>query len=344
MSSPAIVIVGAGVLGLSTAFSLTRRGHAVTVIDPGGANASSVAAGMVAPAMASVLDDVTPETAALFRAGRDLWPDFAKAAGVALARRPAEWRGGDVAGLAARFEALGFEARRTGDRLITEEDYQIDPGQALGALAQAVAQAEGGAVVQDRVSALVQTADGWSIELGRRSLSAAAVVLATGVEAAIEGAPEATRRLVDGVQPIRGQIGVTGETLADHVVRGPGAYVAPMAGGTVIGATMEPGRRDAAPDWTMGERLSQAAWRVLGRTPAPLDIDWRVGVRGASADGLPMAGPAPDGRALFLALAPRRNGWLLGPMVGAVVADAIEGRTPQAYAHALDPRRFQAET
>ncbi|MFX6483838.1 FAD-dependent oxidoreductase, partial [Acinetobacter baumannii] len=31
MSSPAIVIVGAGVLGLSTAFSLTRRGHAVTV-------------------------------------------------------------------------------------------------------------------------------------------------------------------------------------------------------------------------------------------------------------------------------------------------------------------------
>ncbi|MEC8532845.1 MAG: FAD-dependent oxidoreductase, partial [Pseudomonadota bacterium] len=134
MSSPAIVIVGAGVLGLSTAFSLTRRGHAVTVIDPGGANASSVAAGMVAPAMESVLDDVTPETAALFRAGRDLWPEFAKAAGVALARRPAEWRGGDVAGLAARFEALGFEARRTGDRLITDEDYQIDPGQALGAL------------------------------------------------------------------------------------------------------------------------------------------------------------------------------------------------------------------
>lgn len=344
MSSPAIVIVGAGVLGLSTAFSLVRRGHAVTVVDPGGANASIVAAGMVAPAMESVLDDVTSETAALFRAGRDLWPDFAEATGVALARRPAEWRGGDVDGLEARFDALGFEVRRTGDRLLTEEDYQIDPAQALGALRQAVSQADRSTVVQDRVAALVQTADGWSVELDCSSLHAAAVVLATGVDAPIVGTPEATRRLIDGVQPIRGQIGVTDQGLADHVVRGPGAYVAPMAGGTVIGATMEPGRRDAEPDWTVGERLSQAAWRVLGRAPTPLDIDWRVGVRGASADGLPMAGPAPDGRALFLALAPRRNGWLLGPMVGAVVADAIEGRTPQAYAHALDPRRFLAET
>jgi glycine oxidase len=53
-----------------------------------------------------------------------------------------------------------------------------------------------------------------------------------------------------------------------------------------------------------------------------------------------MAGPAPDGAGLFLALAPRRNGWLLAPMVGAVVADAIEGRAPSPAARALDPRRF----
>ena len=74
--------------------------------------------------------------------------------------------------------------------------------------------------------------------------------------------------------------------------------------------------------------------------PEPLTIEWRAGVRGASADGLPMAGPAPDGEGLFLALAPRRNGWLLGPLVGAVVADAIEGRAPSPQARALDPRRF----
>ncbi|MBL7660408.1 FAD-dependent oxidoreductase, partial [Escherichia coli] len=87
-------------------------------------------------------------------------------------------------------------------------------------------------------------------------------------------------------------------------------------------------------DVTTGERLTDAAWRVLGQPPELLEIEWRAGVRGASADGLPMAGPAPDGEGLFFALAPRRNGWLLGPLVAAVVADAVEGRTPSQEARA----------
>ena len=50
-NSQDILVVGAGVLGLCTAAELARRGHAVTVVDPGGLNASAVAAGMIAPAM-----------------------------------------------------------------------------------------------------------------------------------------------------------------------------------------------------------------------------------------------------------------------------------------------------
>ena len=45
----------------------------------------------------------------LFRASRDLWPGFAQAAGIALARRSAEWRGADAAGIAARMRALAGE-------------------------------------------------------------------------------------------------------------------------------------------------------------------------------------------------------------------------------------------
>ena len=113
-----------------------------------------------------------------------------------------------------------------------------------------------------------------------------------------------------------------------------------MGSGAVIGATMEPGRRDTAPDAETSKRLTEAAWRVLGRSPEPLEIDWRAGVRGASADGLPLAGAAPGEQGLFMALAPRRNGWLLGPLVGAVVADAIEGRAALTDARTLDPGRF----
>lgn len=336
MSSPPIVIVGAGVLGLCTAFELHRRGRAVVVVDPGEMNASQVAAGMIAPAMESAIDDVSPDHARLFRAGRDLWPAFAAAAGIVLAHRPAAWRGGDVEGMETRLRALGFDVRREGDCVTTDDDCQVDPAQALTALRRAL----GEGVVVGRVTGIARTDDGWRVEVGDRLLDAKAVVLATGAGEAVVGLPEAARDLIDAIQPIRGQIGVVARDLVDHVVRGPGAYVAPMASGAVIGATMEPGRRDTTPDAETSERLTQAAWRVLDRSPEPLDIAWRAGVRGATADGLPLAGAAPGEQGLFMALAPRRNGWLLGPLVGALVADAIEGRAASTDARALDPGRF----
>ena len=335
-SSSPIVIVGAGVLGLCTAFELHRRGRAVLVVDPGEVNASLVAAGMIAPAMESAIDDVSVGRAGLFRAGRDLWPEFAGVAGIALARRPAEWRGGDVQAMEARLRALGFDARRDGASVTTYDDYQVEPTQALAALRRAL----GDAVVAGTVTTIARADGGWRLEIGDQWLDAEAVVLATGAGDAIIGLPETARRLIADIEPIRGQIGVAAVHLVDHVVRGPGAYVAPMASGAVIGATMEPGRRDTAPDARASERLTQAAWAALGRSPEPLAIEWRVGIRGATADGLPLAGAAPGEEGLFMALAPRRNGWLLGPLVGAVVADAIEGRTASPHARALDPGRF----
>lgn len=337
-SSSSIVVVGAGVLGLCTAFELHRRGRSILVVDPGQANASAAAAGMIAPAMEAAIDAATPDQADLFRAGRDLWPEFAQAAGIALFRRPAEWRGAAAADMAARMQALGFDARQDGDRLITEEDYQVEPAQALAAMKAAL----GTRIVTGRGESVAHSGDGWRVNTSDGAFEARAVVLATGADAAVVGLPEVVRRLIAAIQPIRGQIGVTSRALAAHVVRGPGAYVAPMASGAVVGATMEPGRRDTAPDAEAGARLLDAAWRVLGQPPEPLDIDWRVGVRGASADGLPMAGAAPDGQGIFMALAPRRNGWLLGPLVGGVVADAIEGRAASPHARPLDPARFRA--
>ena len=336
MSSPPIVIVGAGVLGLCTAFELHRRGRAVMVVDPGEVNASLIAAGMIAPAMESAIDDVSSNHARLFRAGRDLWPEFAAAAGIALAHRPAEWRGGDVDGMEARLRALGFDVRREGDCVKTEEDYQVDPAQALAALKQAL----GEAVTMRRVTGIARTDHGWRASVGDRVLDAGEVVLATGASEAVAGLPEAAQGLINAIQPIRGQIGVAARDLVDHVVRGPGGYVAPMASGAVIGATMEPWRRDTTPDAETSKRLTEAAWRVLDRAPEPLNIDWRAGVRGATADCLPLAGAAPGAQGVFMALAPRRNGWLLGPLVGAAVADAIEGRAASTEARALDPGRF----
>jgi len=334
-SSPRILIVGAGVLGLSSALELQRRGHFVTVVDPGTANASLVAAGMIAPAMESAIDAVSPAQASLFRAARDLWPDFAGAVGIALMRRPAEWRGGDADGMETRLRALGFDVRRDGDRVITNDDYQVEPAQALDAMRHAL----GDAIVEGWVTVIEQAGEGWRVRVGEHDIAASSIVLATGVADAIPGLPSATTDLIRAILPIRGQIGVVDAVLTPHVVRGPGAYVAPMRGGAVIGATMEPGRRDTTPDTGTGARLIEAASRVVGGAIDASAAEWRVGIRGATSDGLPMAGAAPD-HGLWLALAPRRNGWLLGPLVARTVADAIEGRTPTAEARALDPGRF----
>lgn len=334
-TSPPIAIIGAGVLGLCAAFELSRRGHAVRVIDPGGANASSVAAGMIAPAMEAAIDQAAPEQAALFRAGRDLWPAFAQAAGISLNARPAEWRGPQAGELAERMAALGFAARRDGDTLVTDEDLQVEPEQALAALRSAL----GAAVVNGEVLRLETTPSAWRLRLDGMTLEAAAVVLATGAGPAVPGAPPEALRLAELIQPIKGQIGRLPSRPVAHVVRGPGAYVAPMGRGAVVGATMEPGRRDLDADPAAAQRLVEAAGRVLGRPLDPAEVAWGAGVRGASPDGLPLAGAVPDADGLFLALAPRRNGWLLGPLVAGVVADAIEGRASE-HAAALDPGRF----
>ena len=54
-----IVVAGAGAVGGTLAYVLARAGHSVTVIDPAasGANASGVAAGMLAPAFEALLDE-----------------------------------------------------------------------------------------------------------------------------------------------------------------------------------------------------------------------------------------------------------------------------------------------
>lgn len=331
-NSQDILVVGAGVLGLCTAAELAQRGHVVTMVDPGGLNASAVAAGMIAPAMESAVDDLSPEHAALLRRARDAWADFAAATGVRLDRDPAEWRGGNVEVLAARLAALGFDHAydREAGRLTTNEDWKIEPAQALTALGQ------GERALRGRATALSRSDGGWRVETTAGTIEVDQVVLATGAAEAMAGLPEEAARLLALIAPIRGQIGLVAERLVEQVVRGPGAYVAPMGQGCVIGATMEAGERSLTPDPERCAQMLEAAWRVLGQTPRPLTIEWRAGVRGATPDGLPMAGEVRQG--LHLAVGPRRNGWLLGPLVAGVVADEVEGRSSKEPT--LAPRRF----
>ncbi|MBW8303357.1 MAG: FAD-binding oxidoreductase, partial [Brevundimonas sp.] len=244
-SSPDVIVIGAGVLGLCTAAELAGRDHAVTVIDPGGPNASSVAAGMLAPALESLLEDLTPDQAGLLKRARDLWPAFAEAHDLALHREGAEWRGPDADAAVARLRELGFEARTTPEGLFTPDDWRIEPGPALTALGRT----PGISLVRGSVARLAGDARRWRVgaEDGR-TWFAPTLVLATGAAAAVDGLPPSIAALVGAIQPIRGQLTQVPVEGPGRVIRAPGVYAAPVAGGVVIGATMEPGRRDLEPD------------------------------------------------------------------------------------------------
>lgn len=333
-SSPDVIVIGAGVLGLCSAVELAARGHAVTVLDPGGPNASSAAAGMIAPAMESLIDGLTLDHAALLTRGRDLWPAFAERHGLTLHRDGAEWRGSDPDAAVARLHALGFAAHREGEGLFTPDDWRID---ALGALAL-LSGYPGVTRVETTVSRLSRADRVWTVvgEDGRH-WSAPRVVVATGAARALSGLPEAVADLINAIQPIRGQLTPVRCAAPGRVLRGPGGYAAPSPEGALCGATMEAGERGLAPDLAVAARQAAAGLALIGAEGQAGEP--RVGVRGASPDGLPMAGPSgTDG--LALALAPRRNGWLLGPLVARVVADEIEGRASLADASALSPHRF----
>ncbi len=327
-----ILVIGAGVLGLCAAVALTRRGRDVLVLDSGGANASSVAAGMIAPGIEAFVDGATPEHARLLREAGRLWADIPE---VRLKSAPAVWRGGDGARTVAALKALGFEASLDGQGQVhVPDDVQVDPVSALAAL-KALLKFP---VVAASAQRIERAGEGWAVETDAGRVEATTVVLATGAAEPLPGLPEAVAALVRQIAPIRGQIGFTAQTLAGTVTRGAGGYVAPTEGGTLIGATMEPGRRDLEPDAGVGARLAAMAAALI-ECEIEDGVWWRVGVRGATPDGLPMAGFSGEA-GLYLALAPRRNGWLLGPLVGRVVADGIEGGDAIEHAAALNPLRF----
>src|SRR3990167_4503192 len=245
-----ISVAGAGAFGLATALRLARAGLAVTLFDPAppGDNASGVAAGMLAPISEALFDPISRDHLALMRRARDLWPDFAEALAIPLSRAGVRIEGSDSwrAEVAKRLEQLGVSPTD-----VIDEDWRLDARPALAALRAAAEEAgvvfETGAVAAFQPGALT-LADG-------RVEAFDVLVLATG-PGVRDGriAPETA-----ALSPIKGQL--LRATLLDDeavVARGEGVYLAPGEA-LAVGATMEAGRDDLAPDASATQALRQAA-------------------------------------------------------------------------------------
>ncbi len=348
LSGRRVVVAGAGAIGSMLALRLAQQGAQVLLTDPSplGANASGVAAGMLAPAFEAALDPLSAGRFDLLREARDLWP----AAGAPqMARAGAVWVGDEASNavLLEKLRAMGARAellepaaaeslspglKAPAGAVFTPEDWMLEPQATLAALRQALLR-EGGAA---RPAAVL----GWTGAAARFSdgsaWSADALVLAAGLAA--EGLEEPPPELAC-LAPVKGQIAslAGAPPLEGPVVRGEGIYVAPRASGAVIGATMEAGRRDLTIDTDAMDRLRAGAARLFPGLTSAL-VSGAAGIRASTPDGLPLVG-AGRTPGIWLAMGARRNGWLLAPLIAEIIVGQLAGGEGGRWAPPMAPGR-----
>lgn len=326
-------VLGAGIIGLSVADELLRRGHSVEVVDPAPASgASYAAAGMLAPAA-----EVWHGEEALLRLGvasLELWPRFAGSLGVDLGAGGTLLVGQDAGDLqavsrqAALLDGLGVGTELMDRREVGE--LELGLGRVAGGLLiEAEARVDPRAVCA-RLLARVPVGPVASGE-------ADVTVVATGRQL-----PPPWQGLVRGVRGEIVRLRLDPRDLPSRTVRGWAAgepiYLVPRASGElVVGATSE--EHDAPPVVTAGGvlRLLTAArtlWPAVDRAEL---VEAVARDRPATRDGLPLVGPAPGSADVVLAAGHYRHGVLLAPLTAQLVANHLESGHVDP---ALDPARF----
>lgn len=351
---PDVVIAGAGLVGASCARALAAAGRRVVLLDRGeaGLEASSAAAGMLAPQVEAEPGDPTLATCV---AARERYADLAAAlrrdtgidvrhrvTGIALVAFDEE-RARELRAATERHRAAGLEAEWLGRAALAARHPGIGPA-ALGAY---LAPRDGAVDNPALVRAMLRDAVRLGAELREREevceilvrngrvagvvtahgrVDAPAVVLAAGSwSAGIAGLPRPLP-----VEPVRGQIAVVdwpaGEPPA--VLFGRGAYVVERAGTAILGSTMEHAGFEKV---TTPQGLEHVFAETGALLPAlrrqPIRQTW-AGLRPMTPDGEPIIGRDPDCAGLLYATGHGREGILLGPLTGEIVRDlVVDGET-----------------
>ena len=363
-----VVIAGAGVIGLSIAHELLCRGTRVTLVDPRqpGMGASWASAGVLAPQGARPFHRPYRD---LCLSSRDLFADWSarllEETGIDIEYRT---EGGlQVAFDDAESEELDQRYRHQQDlglpveRLSGEEvralEPMLSPETRCGLLFEGMHQVENRRLVQALVAAV--RARGGEFRIGnpvtdlivRRNRAAGIVVPGEriGAERVVvaAGAWSGLLKWIPGspppVQPVRGQmvcVDGSGVPPLRRVIYGPEQYLVPRRDGRVLlGATVEKTGFDASVTaGGVSDVIREGLRMAPGLAEAPVVETW-AGLRPMSKDGKPILGPA-DLERLVLATGHFRNGILLAPITGRLIADHLEhSAVPPAMAPFL-PDRF----
>jgi glycine oxidase len=338
-----VIVVGAGIIGVSLALELRQHGATVLVLDRAepGSEASSAAAGMLAPADPETpiaLRELAKESARMFPAfvkklesTGNMQVDFRQVGTIALlpdVSAPHEYRSLSPAAL----ERLERSVHTTGHRAFFVQEDSVDPSllmqAALAAARNLTIDIRGHSTVKDL------RAHNGAVEVLTEAdtLAASSVVVCRGAWAGAPVRPRKGQMLF--VQPQSGML--------DHVLRTPDVYIVPRSSGKIlVGATVEDVGFDKTVNPSAIQQLLNGAAKYLPPlASAPITHSW-AGLRPGTPDDLPILGPT-DIAGVFVATGHFRNGILLAPVTAKIMADLVAGHPSPMNIEAFSPARFRS--
>jgi len=368
-----VAIIGGGVIGLTIARALRHRGvRKVMLIERGrpGAEASWAAGGMLAP---QVEADHADDFFRLACASRDLYPAFAQSlqeeAGIDVEldrsgticvgftpldeeelRRRYEWQARE--GLQVEWLS-GDEARRLEPCLTAKvtsalrlpNDCQVENRRLVEALVGANQKLEVELVTDCAVTALQienETIRGVTTSSG--FVAAPIVVVAAGAWSSLIDSPNL--RPIQ-IEPVRGQMlcfstdSTADSHIARHVIYSPRGYLVPRRDGRVLaGSTAEHAGFEKRVTDAGTNAIKAMAFEVAPAMAGLSLVSSWAGFRPRAPDDLPVLGACEETKGLFYATGHYRNGILLAPITGEVIADAIADGITALGLSAFSPNRF----
>lgn len=364
-----VVVIGGGVIGLTVARALAQRGvHDVVLIERGrpGKEASWAAGGILAPQMEA---DETDDFFRFACASRDRYEEFAAAlqeeSGIDVEldttgtlylgftskeetelRRRFEWQ--QSAGLSVEWLEAETARRlepcistKTRCALLFPKDVQVENRKLVEALTIANQKAGVRLVNDCEARALrIERDRVCAVETSQGVVSTPIAVLAAGawtsfIEPANQSLPAVK------VEPVRGQMLCFEAQIATHVIFSSRGYLVPRRGGRLLaGSTDEAAGFDKKVTTEGVSAIRSMASEIAPALEHLPVIDSWAGLRPRVDDHLPVIGPCEGYEGLFYATGHYRNGILLAPMTGELIADAIvKGETP-SWAESFSPDRF----
>lgn len=365
-----VIIVGGGVIGHSIAYSLSKRGIYSTVIEKGRANekATSAAAGMLG--VQSELKEDGP-LFELARRSRNMFPQLQEELldqtgidieliqeGMLTIAKTEE----ETTTLKSMVEFQNCKGEQA-QWLTSEGIREMEPNLSDSILGALYAPKDGQVSAYKLGTAFAKAASSLGVELLEYT-EVTSLIMKNGRILGVKttgGDFLANHVVVAGgawsnnvlqseelnlpIYPVKGECFsvISEETVVTRTIFSDECYIVPKTKGRYfVGATMIPHTFDESVSVVGISNLLKDSIKII---PKLIECKWEkvwAGIRPQTGDGLPFLGEHPFIQGLYVAGGHYRNGILLSPITGEVVANLIEGQEQKHLLHdafSLDVRK-----